>query len=555
MGWKSPSQKNTPNYQLKISSISGGDLGLYVEAEMNHKQYKFIVDTGANVTIIRPDVAQDMDRPLQHAGSSVLLKTVTGDEIKILGIMNVSITFGHRTYHHRVYVANITDPCILGLDFLQKFNFCMDLGKNKIFTSEEEVLLFGPDEKNSRSHKILALEECTIPARSESCIKGRCDERVRSFGVLDIPSYNSLPKGVMVAASLVDLSKTTIPVRVMNLSNSDRVIRKGEEISTCAPVTSVIRKVNTAGSDKLEGLLASLNGDLCLDPDRLSRAKSLILEYKDLFSSDSNDVGHTSLTQHRINTGNHLPIRQHPRRLPFSKRTDVRNMLLEMQEKDVIEPSTSPWSSPIVLVKKKDGSMRFCVDYRKLNEVTKKDSYPLPRIDDTLDALTGHTWFSTLDLKSGYWQVEVHPEDREKTAFTAGDQGLWQFKVMPFGLCNAPATFERLMDSVLRGLSCDACLVYLDDIIIVGRNFQEHLANLRTVLTRLRQANLKLNPTKCHLFRKEVKYLGHVISSAGVSADPEKTNAVKNWPRPKDCHQLRSFLGLCTYYRRFVKDL
>ncbi|KAG8176335.1 hypothetical protein JTE90_021972 [Oedothorax gibbosus] len=223
-----------------------------------------------------------------------------------------------------------------------------------------------------------------------------------------------------------------------------------------------------------------------------------------------------------------------------------------MQTNDIIEPSSSPWASPIVLVRKKDDTTRFCVDYRRLNDVTKKDSYPLPRIDETLDTLVGNHWFTTLDLKSGYWQVEIHPDDKEKTAFTAG-QGLWQFKVMPFGLCNAPATFERLMETVLRGLSYEACLVYLDDIVIVGKEFNDHLINIRKVLTKLRYAGLKLSLSKCHFFRREVKYLGHIVSSAGVQTDPDKTEAVKNWPRPKDVHELRSFLGLSTYYRRFVK--
>ena len=172
-----------------------------------------------------------------------------------------------------------------------------------------------------------------------------------------------------------------------------------------------------------------------------------------------------------------------------------------MQNQGVIEPSSSPWISPVVLVKKKDGTTRFCVDYRKLNEVTKKDSYPLPRIDDIMDTLSGSSWFSTLDLKSGYWQVEIDKNDREKTAFSIGS-GLWQFTVMPFGLCNAPATFERLMECVLHGLNWKTCLVYLDDIIVLGRTFDQQVENLREIFTRLRVANLKLNVKKCRLFSK-----------------------------------------------------
>ena len=223
----------------------------------------------------------------------------------------------------------------------------------------------------------------------------------------------------------------------------------------------------------------------------------------------------------------------------------------EMYRQGVIEPSKSPWSSPVVLVRKKNGGIRFCVDYRKLNDVTHKDSYPLPRIDESIEALSGAKWFSTLDLKSGYWQVELDPQDKEKTAFSLGS-GLWQFTVMPFGLANAPATFERLMEQVLTGLPLTTALIYLDDVLVAGRSLSDQLSHLHTVLQRFRSAGLKLAPEKCFLFQKEVKYLGHVVSEAGIATDFEKVEAVRSWPIPISVKELCSFLGLCSYYRRFI---
>ena len=175
----------------------------------------------------------------------------------------------------------------------------------------------------------------------------------------------------------------------------------------------------------------------------------------------------------------------------------------------------------------------------------------MTRIDDMVESLAGASWFSTLDLKSGYWQVELDAQDKEKTAFTT-NRGLWQFRVMPFGLCNAPATFERLMEQVLSGLPLTVCLVYLDDILVPGRTFREELANLRQVFQRLSEAKLKLSPKKCALFKREVSYLGHIVSMAGVAMNPDKVAAVKTWPTPRTATEVRSFLGLCSYYRRFV---
>ena len=225
-------------------------------------------------------------------------------------------------------------------------------------------------------------------------------------------------------------------------------------------------------------------------------------------------------------------------------------MVQDMLDRGIIEPSRSPWASPVVLVEKKDGTLHFCVDYRRLNAATKIEVFPLPRIDDSLDMLSKSKYFSTLDLDSGFWQVPIEPSSQEKTAFIT-HSGLYQFQVMPFGLVNAPSTFQRLMKSVLAGLSGETCIVYIDDIV-PGATFQEHLNNLREVLDRLRSARLKLKPKKYNLAEQQVEYLGYVVSQDGLTADPKKVEAVQKFPVPADLKDLRSFLGLASYYRRFI---
>ena len=216
----------------------------------------------------------------------------------------------------------------------------------------------------------------------------------------------------------------------------------------------------------------------------------------------------------------------------------------------VLEPSVGAWASPLVLIPKKDGKPRFCIDYRQLNKVTKKDAYPLHRIDDTLELLRGAKYFCTLDLASGYWQMALAPEDREKTAVIT-HKGLYQFTVLPFGLCNAPSTF---MEMVLKDLVGHCCLVYLDDVIVFGENAMTCLANLNKVLQAIEGTGLKLKASKCTLLHEEVHFLGHVVSAGGIATDPDKVSVVRDWPVPFTMTELRAFMGFSGYYRYFVKD-
>ena len=224
-----------------------------------------------------------------------------------------------------------------------------------------------------------------------------------------------------------------------------------------------------------------------------------------------------------------------------------------METQGIVQPSSSPWASPVVLVPKKDGSLRFCVDYRKLNSLTRKDVYPLPRVDDILTALGEAQYFTSLDLASGYWQIGFSEDARQKSAFVTYN-GLLEFLRMPFGLCNAPATLQRLMQRVLSGLEYKCCFVYLDDVLVASKTFQDHLAHLKEVFSRLRSAQLRLKPKKCDLLRDQVHFLGYIVSAAGIEPDPAKTDKIDEFSTLKDATSVRCFLGSASYYRRFVPN-
>ena len=239
--------------------------------------------------------------------------------------------------------------------------------------------------------------------------------------------------------------------------------------------------------------------------------------------------------------------------MPYHHRAEVEKQVTDMLSQGVIQPSSSPWSSPIVLVKKKDGSYRFCIDYRKLNSITKIDAHPLPRVDDLLEALNGNTIFSTLDLHSGYWQVGMHPCDREKAAFTT-PEGLYEFLRLPYGLSNAPATFSRAIGIVLSGLTYAECLCYFDDVIIFSKNISDHCMRLNSVLNRFHEHNLRVKASKCSFGTDKVVYLGHTVSSEGIHTDPKTIEVIKDLPSPSNVESLRSFLGLAGCYRKFIPD-
>lgn len=307
----------------------------------------------------------------------------------------------------------------------------------------------------------------------------------------------------------------------------------------------------------LKANLKNLRLNHCNQEER-DAIRNLCLEFRDIFYCENIPLTFTNQIRHKINLTNENPIFTKSYRYPEIHKAEVKEQISKMLKQGIIQNSTSPWSSPIWIVPKKlDASgkrkWRMVVDYRKLNEKTIDDKYPLPNIADILDKLGRSNYFSTLDLASGFHQIEMEPEDVQKTAFST-ENGHYEFKRMPFGLKNAPSTFQRVMDNILRGLQNEICLVYLDDIVIFSTSLQEHITRLRQVFTRLRESNFKIQMDKSEFLKKEVQYLGHVVTTEGVKPNPDKVSAIKKFPIPKTQKEIKSFLGLLGYYRRFIKD-
>ena len=522
-----------------------------------------LVAAELDVTILDHSVvAQLSDRPWSD---QAVIRGITGGRLPARGSAVVTIATSSSVAQLRVYAANIQVGCLLGRDSLVALNILAREGTARVAPQSDcnrGKVVSGP------LHVHLA-HRVSLPPTAESIVIGRVPGEYRTgpgSTYLVESGGLELPAGVYVARSLTHIKSEHVAVRLIN--GSDRVVclesgrliahlDTAQEVDRHIVPTLRVQSLGLGGTPpQLPAELDALVSDAAKNPaftnDTAERLRRLLAQHRSLFARDDADLGRTNLTVHEIHTEpGTAPIRQPPRRPPVALQDESRRILADMLDKGVIEESYSAWASPVVLVKKKDGSLRFCVDYRRLNDITVKDSFPLPRIDATLDSLGGAEWFTTLDLLSGYWQVALSKDAQLKSAFCTPN-GLFQWKVMPFGLCNAPATFERLMETVLRGLHWESCLVYLDDVIIFGKTEEQLLQRMDTVFSRLTNAGLKLKPSKCRLFQKEVDYLGHIVSPTGIRIAPAALAALSDWPIPRNVRDVRSFVTYAAYYRRYI---
>ena len=286
----------------------------------------------------------------------------------------------------------------------------------------------------------------------------------------------------------------------------------------------------------------NLDGLTHWSPENAVAARELVLACHDVFMLESNELGCTSAIEHEIRIENYQPFKEQFRCIPPSLLEEVRASLRDMLEAGAIHLSQSPWCNAVVLVPKKDGTLRFCMDFRRLNAHMRKDSYPLPWIQEALESMAGSAHFLSMDFKSGFWQIKMAPGSQQYTAFTVGNLGFYEFTHMPFGLCNAPATFQHLT----------YCVIYLDNVIIFSRMEEEHLVCLRVVFERFGEFNLKLKSLKCSFFQSEIVYLAHHILQRGILPSWENVRAMQEFLMPETYTQVCAFCGLAGHYR-FIK--
>ena len=554
----------------------------YLAGWIGDSPIDFLVDPGAVVSAIS---LQSYEKLM--AANAILtpmkaihmeLEAANKSDMSVHGMCNLELSVHGLIINMDALVVDLNCHAILGMDILgdaSKLPFILDLVGGTLSGGGYETI---------QLHRFQAATECfaettdsvCIPPHSEvmlwAKLKTNNGRRGPTAGVVLALQTFVQEFGLLVGRSLVraDAEDWKIPILIYN---SDPCTMKPADC-TCNPVlvpahtriahVEEIQAIQHIGSRETEihteegalppHLIDVLDAATELTTNQRVRAATLLAKHVKTFPAPGTPItGRTEAVMHDIDTGSTRPIRCNPRKLSPKKIKIQQELVDKMLEEGQIEHSVSAWSAPTVLVTKKDGTTRFCIDYRRLNNSAKKDAFPLPRIDDSLNSLSSQSWFSTLDLASGYWQVRLSEDAKPKTAF-ATHSGLFQFAVMPFGLCNAPATFERLMSQVMRGLHWKRCLVYIDDILVFGHDFESALQSLELVLIRVAEYGLQLISTKCNLFRSSVPFLGHIVGRAGLECDPNKVSAVANWIPPSTIKGVREFLGFTGYYRRFVPD-
>ena len=522
------------------------------KVKIEGKNFKALIDTGAQASIISQEVYRKIGTHWRITRPKVGLRAVDGRGLKILGITTVMLEVGGKLIPHKFYISKgMPFDVILGEDWLRANGAELRMAEPAVMiVMGATIPLLGSREEYL---PVLASEDVVLPPRTvvtkmaEVEIKPNWERKVCQ--IEPTKDYSSTEEVELCEAVVIGANK--VPIMLANTSTKTIKVKKGEKVGQMCPLSKGMHIRYAGHGRRSRERPEPLDLNEIVVPEKFrGMIERMVKANSDVVANSDKELGKTNTVTMTIDTGEHPPIKLRPYRTPLHKRKIVETAVKEMLDAGIITRSKSPWSFPVVIVEKKDKTHRFCVDFRKLNDITKPFAFPLPRIDDILALLGKSKCFTTLDLRSGYWQVPLNKRDQEKTAFTC-HAGLFEFKIMPFGLCGAPSHFQQLMSIVLEGLE-DHAMAYLDDILVFSKTPEEHFRHLQEVFNRLRNHNLKLKLKKCQFLQEGTKYLGFVIDKDGIKPDMDKVEVIRNMPEPKTVKQVRGFIGAIGYYRRFI---
>ena len=482
---------------------------------VNKQKFRALIDSGADTCLMHTKVYKSIPGLPKLSKKHACLQTVNGDPIEVDGSVNIKFQIGNEKLEQVFHILpEMNHNIILGRDWLLKYGVreywdlqCIKVGKSYIPLVEDIHI---NSVARLASQVILKPQSVThVMAKTKINDKTSLRKSLCQVYATDKTGISNEP-GLILTNAVVEVSRNQrFPIEVINNTNKMFKLNRGCVIGKIEPIEECnltsVHQCKTYPPPDFE----TLKDKIIVDKEHRPEIEELIQQNISLFAEKDLHLTSTDTVTMTIDTGNHAPVKQRPYCTPLTKRAIVDKAIDEMLEAKIIRPSNSPWASPIVIVDKKDGTKRFCVDFRQLNKRTVLSSYPLPLIDELLCLLGKAKYFTCIDLKSGYWQVEVAEKDKEKTAFTS-HRGLFEYNVMPFGLTNAPGVFQRLMSTVLRDMN-HFSLAYLDYVIIFSSTFEEHQNHIFMVFDRLREHNLKMKISKCKFAQKQTQYLGLLL--------------------------------------------
>ena len=438
--------------------------------------------------------------PLQP--TSTKAKTASQSDLPLLGRISAPLQVANQTHVVHLYVSEAIDvPCILGLDFFNDVPCVIDLsGRRLVLVSGKGVRTISADRTTVWSAVLGS--DVSIPPGAECFVRGHV-HNCHYTGAVIVELSMDVP-GVQAVRCVAKVQDGSVPLLIRNITTESISLPKHSQVAEVEVsfVEEDLPQTEGPLSHDVESLIDLSGSDV--SADQRGALVTMLTKHKSMFDGH---IGHTDVVQHTIDTGDSPPVRQNLRRLPPHLTQQVRDELDKLVKQEILEESDSGWSSPICLVRKKSGELRICADMRRLKAITCLPAYPIPRIDDTLDALSGSSLFCVLDMNAAYHQISIDPQDRDKATITT-PLGNFRYRRMCFGLSSAPFTCCKLLDTVLRDVPRDPCVHYFDDIIVHGNTFGEVLSALDDILSRLRDAGLTLNLAKCEFFKPQVNFLG-----------------------------------------------